>query len=223
MKRALDWLRAHVRPWKDPWSATTHFVGAWLAVAGAVWLVARAWDHPRLGFVMLVYGVSLVLLFAASSAYHFFDIGPVGNRWLRRIDHAAIFLVIAGTSAPAVALLPEDGLRAPLLWAIAAVAVVGIAFKVLWIDCPSWLGASIYILMGAIPLLAAGELFSAMPVGAAPFLLAGGAAYLVGAVVFVVEWPDPWPRTFGFHEVWHLFVLAGAASHYAFMHSLLAA
>ena len=211
----------NIKVFKDPWSAWTHFIGAWAAAFAAVYIVWAARDTGDGLWAISVYALSLVLLFAASSVYHFFDIGVVGNRWLRRVDHAAIFAVIAGTYVPACVWFLDGSLRTSMLWGIGTFAVVGTLFKMLWIDCPPWLGASIYIAMGAMAVIPGDAMFGGMDTVPIAWLAAGCAAYLVGAFVFVKEWPDPLPEVFGFHEVWHLFVLAGAAAHYGFMLTLL--
>ena len=101
-----------LRVFKDPWSSTTHFAGFWLALAAAALLVSRAaGDLPRTTG-MAIYGASLVALFLASSFYHFLDLGPRGNRWLKRLDHSAIFFLIAGTAVPTL-LLVLAGQRTP--------------------------------------------------------------------------------------------------------------
>ncbi|MCO4772357.1 MAG: hemolysin III family protein [Deltaproteobacteria bacterium] len=220
MRRAdRRWFK--VKVFKDPWSAWTHFLGGWMALFGAVYLVFAARGNDARFWSMAFYGVTLVTLFGASSVYHFFDIGERGNRWLRRVDHAAIFTVIAGTYVPAVVYMLDGSWRTMMLWAIGLFAFLGIIFKTLWIDCPPWLGASIYIVMAGIAVIPGQRMFGDIDPTSALWLGGGCLAYLLGAVVFVKEWPDPWPETFGFHEVWHLFVLAGASAHFAFMVTLL--
>jgi hemolysin III len=216
-------MPAQVRVFKDPWSAWTHFLGGWVALFGAVYIVLAARANDAMFASILLYGVTLVALFAASSVYHFFDLGERGNRWLRRVDHAAIFAVIAGTYAPAVMHLLDGTWRTGMLWAVGLFALLGIIFKTLWIECPAWLGTTIYIAMGSLAVIPGGRMLGSMEPSSAWWLGAGCIAYLLGAVVFVRRWPDPWPETFGFHEVWHLFVLVGAGAHYAFVLTLLGA
>jgi len=219
--RRADRRWFQVKVFKDPWSAWTHFLGGWFALFAAIYLAFAARASLEGFWAMSFYGVTLVALFAASSVYHFFDIGVAGNRWLRRVDHAAIFMVIAGTYVPAAVYLLDGSLRTHMLYAMGLFAFLGIIFKTLWIDCPPWLGATIYIVMASMAAFPGTEMFGDIAWVSSFWLGFGCLAYLVGAVVFVKEWPDPWPETFGFHEVWHLFVLAGAASHYAFMLTLL--
>jgi hemolysin III len=214
--------RFRVRIFKDPVSAWTHFLGFLAALVAATLLVTRAaaYDGPKAAG-MAVYGGALVALFLASSLYHFFDIGERGNRWLQRLDHAAIFLLIGGTSVPLLLHLLDGNVRIAILSLVAAFAVVGVVLKLTWIDCPAWLGMALYFGMSFAVLLPVHRMLPQLSGQALTLLLGGGAAYTLGAVVYARRWPDPWPERFGHHEVWHLFVLAGAGAHFAFTYSLL--
>lgn len=212
--------KVRLRVFKDPVSSTTHFVGFWLALGAAVLLVGRAaGDLPRTAG-MAIYGASLAGLFLASSFYHFLDLGPRGNRWLRRLDHSAIFFLIAGTAVPMLLLVLEGSGRLAALALVLGLAVAGALLKVLWIDCPGWLGMSLYLGLSAVVLIPGRLILPQLSGGALAWLVGGGLAYLLGALIYAREWPDPWPGRFGHHEIWHLFVLAGAGSHYAFTWSL---
>lgn len=209
------------RIFKDPVSATTHFIGFLAALVAAALLVRLAAPDPPKLVAMAIYGGALVTLFGASSFYHFFDLGDGGNRWLRRLDHAAIFLLIAGTSVPPLLLLLDGAWRIGFLAAVAALALAGVVFKLAWIDCPDWLGVALYLGMGWLALVPAQWIVPQLSHGALAWLVAGGAAYTLGAAIYARGWPDPWPGRFGHHEIWHCFVLAGAAAHYAFTWTLL--
>ena len=209
-----------LRIFKDPVSSTTHFVAFLVAVVAALVLLERvAHDGPKAAG-MAVYAASLVLLFLASSFYHWFDLGERGNRWLRRVDHAAIFLLIAGTAIPAVFHLLDGTWRVVLLSLVLGLGLAGALFKIIWIDCPRWLGLSLYFGLGALAMSPAHLIVTQLSFGALGWLVGGILAYSVGAVVYARNWPDPWPGRFGHHEIWHLFVIAGASAHYAFQHSL---
>jgi hemolysin III len=212
---------ARLRIFKDPASATTHFVGFLAALVAAALLVRFAAPDPPRVVAMAIYGAALVTLFGASSFYHFFDVGERGNRWLRRFDHAAIFLLIAGTAVPPLLLLLDGAPRTAFLAAVAVLAVAGVVFKLAWIDCPGWLSVALYLAMGWLALVPARWIVPQLSGGSLAWLAAGGAAYTLGALVYARRWPDPWPDRFGHHEVWHCFVLAGAAAHYAFTWTLL--
>jgi hemolysin III len=208
------------RIFKDPVSSWTHFVGFWLALAASAALVWRVADDGTKATGMAVYGVSLVTLFLASSLYHWFDIGERGNRWLRRLDHSAIFMLIAGTYVPLLLHLLDGPWRIVLLSLVLGFAAAGALFKVIWIDCPTWLGVALYFGLSAVGVAAAHKVLPQLSGEALAWLVGGAVAYTIGAVVYARSWPDPWPGRFGHHEIWHLFVLAGAGAHYAFAYSL---
>jgi hemolysin III len=196
------------------------FLAAMVATAA---LLRRAPAEGPEAVGMAIYGATLVSLFLASSVYHFFDLGERGNRWLRRLDHAAIFLLIGGTSVPFVVHLLDGTWRVAVLAAIGTCAFAGVLLKLLWIDCPEWLGLSLYFGMGVVAVVPALGMLPRLSEESLVFFGAGVVAYTVGAGIYARRWPDPWPGAFGHHEVWHLFVLAGAGAHYGFAWSLLGA
>ncbi len=206
----------HCRIFKDPVSSWTHFIGFWLALAAAAALVWRVADDSPKAAGMAVYGGTLVTVFLASSLYHWLDIGERGNRWLRRLDHSAIFLLIAGTYVPLLLHLLDGTWRIAILSLVLGLAAAGALLKMIWIDCPSWLGLALYFGLSAVVVVPAHKILPQLSGGALAWLVGGGLAYTLGAVVYARAWPDPWPGRFGHHEIWHLFVLAGAGAHYAF-------
>ncbi len=208
---------------KDPWSTYTHFAGFVAAIVGLVALLVATWGDAATMTSSTIYGVSLALLFLASSAYHFFDLGESGNAWLRRLDHAAIFLLIGGTYVPSFMHLLDGAWRVTMLSVVGGLALLGVLFKLALFDGAqkSKAGTLMYVLLGWIVVIPAYKMYPVIPSSSLAWLVAGGLAYTVGAVVYARKWPDPWPETFGFHEVWHLFVLLGAGLHYGFVFSLL--
>jgi hemolysin III len=133
---------------------------------------------------------------------------------MKRVDHSAIFLLIAGTYTPLCLLLgePQGTVMLAIVW---GGALLGIVRCVLWLEAPKWLGAGIYVLLGWIILPVLGDVRSAVGATGILLLAAGGVAYSVGAVVYATRWPDPAPRIFGYHEVFHALVIAAAACHFA--------
>jgi hemolysin III len=206
---------------KDPWSAATHFAGFLAAIVGLVFLVLLSTDDAVKQTSMAIYGGTLVALFGASSLYHFFDLGHRGNRWLKRLDHSAIFLLIAGSYVPPIIHFLDGTMRIALLSVVGAIALVGVLLKLLWIDAPGWIGLCLYLGLGWIVLVPAWWMLPNMAASSLALLVAGGITYTLGAVVYAKQWPDPWPATFGHHEVWHLFVLGGALLHFFCMVTLL--
>lgn len=206
----LGWLR-------EPVNALTHAVGVVLGVAGLVLLLVLADGDPRKTVAAAVYGASLVLLFLASTLLHALRVGTRALRALRVFDHAAIFGLIAGSYTP-LTLVTLQERSVALAWSLFGVvwglALLGVLFKVVWLNAPRWVSVGLYLLLGWMALVAIGPLVAALPAAALAWLVAGGLAYSVGAVVYAVKRPDPFPRVFGYHEIWHLFVLTGSACHF---------
>jgi hemolysin III len=204
---------------REPVNSVTHLAGALLALIGAVVLVAMAND-PWRKVAFAIYGGSLVLLFAASTLLHALPVGAAAMRRLRILDHAAIFLLIAGTYTPVALITLREGYPAwawSLLGVVWALATMGVFFKVAWIGAPRWLSTGLYLGMGWLVLVGVVPLVRALPAAGLWWLALGGAFYSVGAVIYGTKRPDPLPGVFGYHEIWHLFVLAGAACHYVLM------
>jgi hemolysin III len=201
---------------REPVNAWSHLVGLVLATAGTAVLLRLAHSHAQT-VAFAVYGGSLVLLYAASTLYHALPLPPHRLRPLRTLDHIAIYFLIAGTYTP-VALVTLHG---PWGWALLAaawaIAIAGIPFKIWWLDAPIWLSTATYLAMGYMALLAAAPLAAAVSLGGLVWLVAGGVAYTIGAIIFSRERPNPFPGVFGHHEIWHLMVLAGSGCHFAFM------
>jgi hemolysin III len=209
---------------KQPVAWATHFAGFLGALVGTVALLQHAGEHPSAHPAkyasLATYGVALMMVFGSSSLYHFFDIGEWGNRWLRRLDHCAIFALILGSYAPFIVHLQEGSWRIVVLTVVVVLCLGGMVFKIAWIDCPDLLGAGIYLGLAWLAVIPAVGWLPQLSSEAIALLVSGGLAFTVGAVVYVKEWPDPWPKVFGHHEIWHIFVLAGAGAHYFFMWSL---
>jgi hemolysin III len=185
-----------------------------LSLIGGVVLVALA-ESVRAAAACGVYAVSAWLLFGTSAVYHRGTWGPRGEAVLRRLDHANIFLIIAGTYTPlAVLLLPPDQ-RLALLCVVWAGALAGIAFRILWVRAPRWLYTPCYIALGWVAVFYLPDFSRSGGAVVVALIVTGGVLYTAGAVVYGLKRPDPSPRWFGFHEVFHAFTLAGFAVHYA--------
>ena len=197
------------KPLLRGWS---HAVAVVPAVAATVILISQSRDDlPRL-LSMLVYGVSLIALYATSALYH---IGSWAGRWrttLRAIDHTNIFLVIAGTYTPICVNLLSGWLRPTVLISIWIVAAAGVTFSVAALRLPRWLGVTLYVGAGWIALVPAPTLVQTLPLPASVLLLGGGLLYTAGATIYACRRPDPLPHIFGYHEIFHLFVIAGSAA-----------
>ena len=209
---------------REPVSGLTHLAGAALALVALAVMVSAAATQATAWHVVSfsIYGTSLVLLYLASSLYHLLPLSPEGVRKLRRLDHMAIFLLIAGSYTP-FCLVP---LRGPWGWSMFGVvwglAAAGIVLKILWLQAPRWVTAGIYLGMGWVVIIAVHPLVQALPRGGMFWMAAGGLCYSGGAVIYATRRPDPWPGVFGFHEIWHLWVMAGSACHFwAIFHYIL--
>ena len=126
----------------------------------------------------------------------------------------AIFILIASTHTPFCLLALDDGWRTGLLGLIWGLALGGVLLKLFWMGTPRWLSVALYLGMGWVALIAAPDLFRAVPIGGMVWVLGGGLVYSVGAIVYGLRRPNPWPGAFGFHELWHLFVVVGSACHF---------
>ena len=191
----------------------SHAVAFLLAIAAVIVLLALA-DGTRATVAVVVYGVGLVALFGGSALYHRWP-GPRRFKpLLRRIDHSTIFVFIAASYTP-VALIVLDGSVAWVLLVGAwAGALAGVAFSLGWIDAPRPLVAGSYVALGWLAVIATPQLVSALDAVPVVLFVAGGLLYSAGAIVYARQRPDPWPRTFGFHEVFHALVILAAAAHY---------
>ncbi len=205
---------------RDPVSGFSHLGGLVLALLGAGFLVARCAPGRGVLVTSATYGLCLVALYFASSAYHLVAAGETVTRRLRLLDHSAIFLMVAGTCTPVFYGGLVGTARVVALSLVWAVAAVGIALKLTWRRAPRWLYTTFYVAMGWGVLLQWPQVSSRLPYGVLALLLAGGITYTVGAVVYAIKRPDPLPRIFGFHEIWHMFVLGGSALHFAAVLSL---
>jgi len=194
----------------------SHAWAFWFALAAAAVLVVLA-PSSRARVSALVYGAGLCALFAGSGLYHRWRWDPRWRPLLRRIDHSTIFLFIAASYVP-VALLVLDGtVRVVVLVCAGAGAIGGIVLTVAWIDAPRGVTAGIYLALGWTAIIAVPQLVDRLGIAPLVLLGTGGLLYTVGAVVYATRRPDPWPRTFGFHEVFHVFVIAAALCHFVAM------
>jgi hemolysin III len=183
-------------------------------VAGAGLIAAAPSGHAR--FAMAIYAFSLSGLLGTSALYHRVNWRrPEIRLWMRRLDHSMIFLLIAGTVTPFALLVMSGPLADALLIAVWAGALAGIVVEAIWVDAPKWISTIVYLSVGWIGLLGFPAIVVAAGVGAGALIAAGGVLYTAGAVVYARQRPDPNPAVFGYHEIFHVLVLAAAAAHFA--------
>ena len=208
---------------KDPGSAITHFIGMLMAIFAAIPLLIKAAHEPgRIDLVSIaVYAASLILLYAASTTYHTFNISKKVNTILKKIDHMMISVLIAGSYTP-ICLLVLGGRMGWILLAIVwGFAIAGILIKAFWVFCPKWVSSVLYIGMGWTCVLAFTQLLNSLSPAAFGWLLAGGIIYTVGGVIYALKLPifNRKHKNFGSHEIFHLFVMGGSLCHFVVMYA----
>jgi hemolysin III len=202
------------RYFREPFNGLSHLIGAILSLIGFIYLIFRGWGDTTRVVAYLIYGISLVLLFSSSAAYHLTHSSDRVMLILRKLDHTAIYLLIAGSYTPMCLIFFEGFWRVGMLTIIWSMALVGIIVKIFVIKAPRWVTAGLYLIMGWTCVMAVGEMIRTMPGGAFVWLVLGGFFYTVGAIIYITRKLDFKPDVFGFHEVWHIFVILGAASHF---------
>ena len=199
---------------REPASGLTHFFAGIVAVVGLIALLVVGRGDIGKQISLLVYGAGLLLVFFASSAYHLVQAQPGLVQVLRKVDHSAIYVLIAGTYTAFCYNYLEGVWRWGALAVIWGLAIAGVVVKVFVIKAPRWVTAGVYVAMGWLALLIPRELMMSLPMGALVWLIVGGIVFTIGAVVYVTKRMDFAPGVFGFHEVWHIFVILGSLSHY---------
>jgi hemolysin III len=210
MEAARDFVHDEVVP---RLRGVLHAWTFWVALAAAIVLVIAA-PTAKATVAAAIYGVGLCALFGASATYHRWKGDPSWKPVLRRIDHSAIFVFIAASYTPIALLVLTSPLRWIVLASVWAGALAGVVMSVWWIDAPRVLVAACYIAVGWVALVAMPQLFDRLGTGTPLLLLAGGVLYSLGALAYAARRPNPWPRTFGFHEVFHTLVIAAALVHF---------
>ena len=191
----------------------SHVYAFYCAVVAAAGLVIAAPDGAARA-VGGVYGAGLCALFGGSALYHRWRWNPRWRPVLRRIDHSTIFIFIAASYTPVCLLVLSGWVRWAVLVTVWAGALGGVALSVAWITAPRVLACACYIALGWVAVFAFPQLAAALPTTPLVLLAAGGVLYTAGAIVFAAQRPDPWPRVFGFHEIFHAFVVLAAVAHF---------
>lgn len=199
---------------REPVNSLTHWGGAILAVIGLIALLIVGWSTPAKLISLVVYGVSLIFLFSASATYHMVQVKDKALEIFRKIDHSAIYVLIAGTYTPFCVNALTGFWKWGMLTVIWSLAVIGIVVKIFYIRAPRWLNAGIYIVMGWLVLAVIGQIVANLSPWVLTWLIVGGVTYTLGAVVYMTKMFNFKPGVFGFHEVWHIFVLLAALFHF---------
>jgi hemolysin III len=205
---------------KDPFSALSHLIGAIMSVIGSIILVYNASQEGSMWHILssVIYGISLISLYTASTVYHWLPLSDEDGLIYRKIDHMMIYVLIAGTYTP-ICLV---SLRGPWGWSLLigiwALAIGGIILKSISMNIPRWISTAIYVIMGWLVVIAFYPLKNAVSLAGIGWLIGGGIFYTVGAIFYAKKWPEFNCKWFGFHELFHLFVMAGSACHFWLMY-----
>ncbi len=199
---------------KNPIRGFLHGGAAVASLAGLAFLISSAWGKPSALAGALIFGLALVVMYTVSALYHSI---PWGERWkqrLQRLDHANIYLVVAGTFTP-IAIAALDGgslvVALSLVWGI---AIVGIVLKTLLPAVKTWLSVTLQLAMGWLAVFWLPQIFDQLGIGAIVLIALGGMSYTVGAIVFLTKRPSLLPRSFSYHELFHVLVIAGSTLHF---------
>jgi len=199
---------------KEPVNTLTHFIAFLTAIAGLVFLIVSTWDEPPKLLVMTIYGTSLVLLYGASSLYHWIKTSPRKELILRKIDHVAIYILIAGSYTPVFYYGLGGAWRWTMLIAVWVLAGIGIILKMFLLNVPRTVSTAFYLSLGWIALVPFAMLVKTIPLGGIIMMVTGGVVYTVGALIYATKRLNFFPNRFGFHEIFHLFIVAGSVTHY---------
>jgi hemolysin III len=210
LEHGLDVVRQSVHPRLRGWLHTATFP---LSVVAGIVLVSLS-SSPRARASTAVFAVTTSLLFGISALYHRGRWSGRAHATLKRLDHATIFLIIAGTYTPFSVLLLPPGTARTLLWIVWTGAVAGVAFRVLWVGAPRWLYVPVYLALGWVAVVFLPSFLRGGGIAVFVLVVIGGGLYTVGALVYALRRPNPSPRWFGFHEVFHALTVAAFAAHY---------
>jgi hemolysin III len=205
---------ASLTPPKPRLRGVSHQYAFFVSLACGVGLILAA-SGGRARVAASIYAVAVSALLGTSALYHRVTWRPRARRWMRRLDHSMIFVLIAGTYTPVALLALKGSLATTILIVLWAGALGGAVFKLVWLDAPKWLFALVYVVLGLVTGAVFGELPAAIGWLGVAGLATGGLLYVAGAVIYASGRPNPWPRVFGYHEVFHALVLAAAGLHYA--------
>ena len=206
-------IKSYIR---EPVNSLTHGLGAVGSLVGLILLLVEAFSRGSVNHIIAfsMFGLSMILLYTASSLYHALPVKEKTLLLLQKLDHAMIYVLIAGTYTPICLLALEGTWKWGLFITIWTLALVGIIKKFLWMGAPRWLSTTFYLAMGWLAVIIFPSLMERLPLAFLIWIAVGGLAYTVGAIIYGIKKPNPIPNWFGHHEIWHLFVLAGTFSHF---------
>lgn len=201
---------------KEITSALTHLGGAIFGIIGIVlFLIGNKISNAITAIAFLVFGISMVLLYSTSTAYHLIDKSKQKAKLImRKLDHIMIFVFVAGSYTPICLLVLHNSIGYKLLALVWSITIIGAIIKLFWITAPNWVSSMLYIGMGWLAVLVLSPLVKTMSLAGMVWLLSGGLFYTIGGVIYGLKKPNISKKYFGFHELFHIFVLAGSLCHY---------
>ncbi|WP_117168217.1 PAQR family membrane homeostasis protein TrhA [Paraliobacillus sediminis] len=202
---------------REPINGFTHLAGAVLSFVALIAMIIKATattGSPIAIAAVIIFGISMILLYATSATYHMVIAKESVIAWLRRLDHAMIFILIAGTYTPFCLIALNGTIGWLLFGVVATIAVSGVIFKMVWFDCPRWLSTSLYIVMGWMIIFVAAPLSSNIEAIGMFLLILGGIIYTIGGVIYATEPKFLASKYMGFHEIFHIFILLGTLAHF---------
>jgi hemolysin III len=208
---------------KEPVNTITHLLGAVLSLLALVMMLFKGIANASGVQVasVIVFGISLIALYTASTVYHWIPSSENLKAILRRVDHSMIYVLIAGTYTPVCLLALKGMLGWSLFGAIWGLAILGIVIKLLWFNAPRWLYTSFYLVLGWLAVFFIVPLYKSLSLQGFTWLLIGGAMYSIGAIIYGTKSKKIKISVFGFHEIFHVFILAGSFSHFMMVRGLL--
>jgi hemolysin III len=199
---------------KEPVNTWTHFIPFLASIVGLVFLIVESKHNPSKLVTMTIFGVSIILLYGASSIYHWIRTTPEKELILRKIDHMAIYILIAGTYTPVLYYGLEGAWKWTMLIVVWLLALIGIAMKIWFMNLPRSISTVFYLALGWMAIVPLAQLVQNLPIKAIILMILGGVAYTIGGIIYATKKLNFFPNKFGFHEIFHIFVALGTLAHF---------
>ncbi|MGL4991916.1 MAG: PAQR family membrane homeostasis protein TrhA [Sarcina sp.] len=211
-------MKSKTFKFREPINGLTHLIGCILSIFALIFMIQKVIESNlplKLGIIsVLIFGFSLILLYSASTTYHSINSNDETIAFLRRLDHSMIFILIAGTYMPFCLLVLKGPSRIIFTSLIAILTIIGIIFKMFWFNCPRTLSTSIYIFMGWISVVIIVPLYNSISLYGVLWLIFGGISYTIGGIIYAIKPKFLTFKNWGFHEIFHLFILLGSLCHF---------
>jgi hemolysin III len=204
-----------LRKFNDPMSGLTHFIGILLAITGTVLLIVKACYPVKPIHIVTfsIFGAGSILLYTASTLYHWLPVSDRVRLIFRKIDHIMIFVMIAASYTPFCLIALKGGWGWSIFGCVWGITIIGMFVKLFWMDAPRWFSTSLYLIMGWIVIVAIWPLIQSMSAGGLFWLALGGVFYTIGGAIYGLKKPNPF-KHFGFHEIFHVFIILGTVAHF---------